>query len=45
MLTTKNTKIHEKEQIHFTMKNLKGHEVNPGSAGRQTGFKHFAFGD
>ena len=25
--------------------NHEGHEVNPGSAGRLTGFIHFAFGD
>jgi hypothetical protein len=44
-LTTKNTKIHEKRQIQLHHEGHEGSEGKPGSAGRRTGFMHFAFGD
>ena len=43
--TTKGTKKHEKKQIQSHHEEHEGSEVKPGSAGRRTGFKHFAFGD
>ena len=53
----KSTKIHEKKPIQFYHRGRRtrgentntlhheGNEVNPGNAGRLTGFMHFAFGD
>ena len=38
---TLTTKIHEKEQIHFTMKCMKMHEGKPGNAALRSGFKAF----
>ena len=44
-LTTEVTEDTEERQIQSHHEGHEGSEGKPGSAGRQTGFMHFAFGD